>query len=100
MTPAQRSLAAAEYPKLRGLVARMLRVRRPARYLGDDLLGAAALGLCQAVARNAKNPLGRANGAVLDALRAELPLGYRRPRHGRDGMPVTLDLADIEEARV
>lgn len=108
LTDAQRSEAERLYPLVLRVVVRMLCARRPARYLRADLMGAATVGMCEAVARGAAKPLSRANGAVLDALRAELPAGYRRPRNGRRGMPLTLrhfdfdDLPDpaSEEARV
>ena len=77
------------------VASRMIHERPAARYLLDDARSAAVLGALSALARGARNPLARANGAVLDLLRNELPRGYRQPRHGRDGMPGTVRLEGV-----
>lgn len=86
MTPDPLALA----ERARHVALRMIGRNHPAAYLRDDAISAAILGALSAAARGARNPMARANGAVRDLMRNELPQGWRRPKGGRDGMPRTM----------
>lgn len=69
-------------------VARTMMRERPwLAHLSDDAQSEAILAAISAVARGAA-PKPRANGAVKDFIRREMPLGFRRARQRGDGSAV------------